>query len=88
MKIKSEIWKNLTLITQFGFSFITPTLLCLALCYWLNSSFHVGEWIYLIGFFLGLGSSFTFAYKFYLSIVKSDKKEEKKKKSLCFNEHE
>lgn len=88
MKIRSEILKNLTLITQFGFSFITPTIICIAVCWWLNSCRHVGSWIYLIGFFFGLGGSFTFAYKFYLSTVKDNKSKERKKETLCFNKHE
>lgn len=89
MKIKSEILKNLTLITQFGFSFITPTIICISVCWWLNNNCDVGCWIYLIGFFFGLGGSFTFAYKFYISTVKSSRKDEiRKKNTLCFNNHE
>ena len=48
----------------------------------------VGGWIYILGFFFGMGGSVTVAYKFYLSTVKHQKKEEKKKKQkVSFNRH-
>ncbi len=87
MKKWTEMMKNLTMLSQLGLSFITPTLMCLAICYWLNKSFQIGTWIYLIGFFFGLGSSFMVAYKLYLSIMNKEKKDERKK-TINFNEHE
>ena len=87
MKKHMEMMKNLTILTQFGLSFITPIIMCLAVCYRLNMKLHVGMWVYIIGFFLGIGSSFTVAYKLYLSVMKHEK-QEKRKKTLSFNEHE
>jgi len=87
MKKWTEIMKNLTMLSQLGISFITPTLMCLAICYRLNNSFQIGTWIYLIGFFFGLGSSFMVAYKLYLSIMNKEKKDDRKK-TINFNEHE
>ena len=83
-----EIWKNIAMLSQFGLSFITPLLLCLAGCWWLAAKAGVGGWIYILGFFFGMGGSATVAYKFYLSTVKHQKKEEKKKKQkVSFNRH-
>ena len=66
----------------------TPLLLCLAGCWWLAAKAGVGGWIYILGFFFGMGGSATVAYKFYLSTVKHQKKEEKKKKQkVSFNRH-
>ena len=58
--------KNLALLTQLGLSFITPILACLAFCWWLTTR-GLGGWIYIPGFFFGLGGSFMVAYKFYLA---------------------
>ncbi len=66
MRELTNIFKNMSLVSQFGLSLITPTLLMLGLCWWLTSSFGLGGWVYIPGFFFGLGGSFTVAYKFYL----------------------
>ena len=88
MKKGIEIWKNITMLSQFGLSFITPLLLCFAGCWWVVAKTGVGVWIYILGFFFGMGGSVTVAYKFYLSTVKHQKKEEKKKKQkVSFNRH-
>ena len=87
MKQFSEIYKNLILLTQFGLSFITPLLLCLGLCWWLSLSFGIGGWIFIPGFFFGMGGSGMVAYKLYFSVVKRQEKEQTKKK-ISFNTHE
>ena len=65
---------NITFLTQFGFSFITPLLLCLGLCGWLSSK-GVGAWVFIPGFILGFGGSAMVAYQFYLQIMSRLKKE-------------
>lgn len=86
MKQWTEVLKNLSILTQFGLSLVTPLLLCLAGCWWLNSRFEIGTWIFFIGFFFGLGGSGMVAYKLYLSIIQKNNKEKKKKK-VSFNRH-
>ena len=86
MKNWTDMIKNVTMLTQFGLSFVTPLLLCLAACWWLTAYTGVGGWIYILGFFFGLGGSFMVAYKLYLSVLSREKKEEKKKK-ISFNRH-
>lgn len=86
MKEWTNIIKHITLLTQFGLSFITPLFICLALCWWLNSAAGLGVWIYVPGFFFGMGGSGMVAYKLYLSVTKRQKKEEKKNK-VSFNRH-
>lgn len=85
MKNWTETLKNLSILTQFGLSLVTPLLICLAGCWWLNSKFQIGEWIFAVGFFFGLGGSGMVAYKLYLSIIHKNKKDKKKKAS--FNRH-
>ena len=86
LKQWSEILRNVTMLSQLGLSFITPLLLCLALCWFIISKTGVGVWVYIPGFFFGMGGSATVAYKFYLSINKQQKKKHKKD-NLYFNRH-
>lgn len=73
---------------QLGLSLITPVLICLAVCWLIVSKTGAGGWVYIPGFFFGLGGSGTVAYKFYLSINRQQKKENKKKKNkVSFNRH-
>lgn len=82
----SEIAKNFSLVAQLGLTLLMPLLMCLGLCWYITSRTSVGGWIYIIGFFFGLGGSFMSAYKFYLSEArKTEKKNEKKKYN--FNSH-
>ena len=88
MKQWSEILRNVTMLSQLGLSLITPLLLCLAVCWLIVSKTGVGGWIFIPGFFFGMGGSVTVAYKFYLSINKQQMKENKKKKNkISFNRH-
>lgn len=86
MKNWADIIKNLTLLTQFGLSFITPLLVCLGICWWLSVHMGAGSWIFIPGFFFGMGSSGMVAYKFYQSVSSREKKE-KKKTRVSFNRH-
>ena len=86
MKQWSEIMRNVTMLSQLGLSFITPLLLCLALCWFPISKTGVGGWIYITGFFFDMGGSATVPYKFYRSINRQNKKKSKSKK-IYFNRH-
>ena len=44
LKQWSEILRNVTMLSQLGLSFITPLLLCLALCWFIISKTGVGVW--------------------------------------------
>ena len=51
MRQWTDIIKNVSMLTQFGLSLLTPLLLCLGICWWLSNRFDLGGWIYLPGFF-------------------------------------
>ncbi len=85
--IFSDFMKNITMVTQFGLSLLTPTLLCLLGCWWLTAHTGIGLWIYIVGFIFGLGSSFMVAYNLYLRIMKKEDKEKKKRSGVSFNSH-
>ena len=88
MKQWSEIIRNVTMLSQLGLSLITPTVLWLAVCWPTVSRTGVGGWIFIPGFFFGLGGSGTVAYKFYLSINRQQRKEKKgRKDKVSFNRH-
>lgn len=87
MKKGADILKNITLLGQFSLSLITPLLLCLAVCWWLTTHTGVGGWIYIVGFFFGLGGSGMFAYKFYLSVIKKDETDKTGNRKISFNKH-
>lgn len=86
MKYWTDVMKNLTILTQFGLSLITPLLLCIGVCMWLSQRMGVGGWVYIPGFFFGMGGSAMVAYRLYLAVTSKQKKEEKKKK-VSFNKH-
>ncbi len=96
MKKYSDLVKSLTLLTQFGLSLITPLLLCLFISYLLCEKAGLGPWVYLAGFFFGLGGSGTFAWKFFQMTEKQEEKRElmdakdqkkKRKDTISFNDH-
>ena len=70
MKKWTGMITNLTMLTQFGLSLVTPLFLCLALCWWLCDRFSVGTWIYLLGFFFGIGGGAVTAWKFGQSVLR------------------
>lgn len=86
MKQWSDIMRNITMLSQLGLSFITPLLLCLGICWFVTSETDIGGWIYILGFFFGLGGSGTVAYKFYRSVEKQQK-HKKSQNKVYFNRH-
>ena len=82
----NEIVKQISLLGQLGLSIIMPLLICILICWYLTSRHGVGLWVYILGFFFGLGGSAMTVYKFYLSQIRDTKKEDKKK--VSFNRHE
>ena len=92
MKEWRTILKNLSLLSQLGLSLITPLLLCLFLCYLLVSRLNVGEWVYIPGFFFGMGGSVSVAWKFWKMVERDQEKDRDKKRrgenGSFFNEHQ
>ena len=84
----SQMMRHLTLLTQLGFSLVTPLMICLGLCWWLTARFSLGGWVYIPGFFFGLGGSATTAVKMYQMITAADKKDqEAPDRPVSFNRH-
>ena len=81
---------DFALIGQFGLSLVMPVIICVLICHVLVSRGVAGTWVYIPGFILGIGASAMTAYKFYLYVMKKDRKDKKKKvrrKGVYFNRH-
>ena len=95
MKQWTEIFRQLSLLTQLGISLVTPLLICLAVCYLLTSKAGAGGWIYLPGFLFGLGGGVSTALKFSRFMDKEARRDSKSnlpvrrkhEKGTSFNEH-
>ena len=87
MKNWSELIKNLTMLTQFGLSLITPLILCIGISWYPDTHTGIGGWIYIAGFFFGLGGSGMFAYKTFKKVTGKTKKKDNSK-GISFNRHE
>ena len=88
MKQWSEILKHLTMFTQLGLSLVTPILICLGICWLITHYTGAGMWVYIPGFFFGLGGSITFALNFYRTVMNREEKESRKRnRGKSFNKH-
>lgn len=85
MKSFMNFFQIMTLVTQFTVSLLTPIILCLLLCYYIQTKTGCGLWIYIPGFITGFCTAFMVAYKLYLQVLKKDKKENRQRTS--FNRH-
>ena len=79
------------MVGQLGLSLLMPLLLCLLFCLYLVTRFGAGLWIYIPGFFFGLGGSAMTAYKVYKSVTNKSRRQGKlhprSKNEVSFNQH-
>jgi len=87
-----KLVRAVTLLGQFGFTFITPPVVMGVLGWWLQSRFGLGTWIMLICLLLGLMTSFATALRFYRRVVMQMKQradaDEPGEKPVVFYRHE
>ena len=74
------------MVGQLGLSLIMPLLLCLFICWFMSSRLSVGSWVFIPGFFFGLGGSMMTAWKVYLSVTRKQEKEKEKRTGKGRNE--
>lgn len=77
--MKKQGWfsalKNLSWLTQLGFSLAVPPILCLAGAFWLAKRFSLGPWVFAVAIVLGIGTAAsTFAEFVKMFRRKNDKK--------------
>ena len=82
----------ISLLGQFGFTFITPPVIMGLLGWWLQSRFGLGTWIMLVCLLLGLMTAFASALTFYRRVIGSARKkaeaEEPAEKPVVFFNHD
>ena len=83
----SKLLTQFAMVGQLGLSLVTPLLICIFACYMLTTKLGVGGWVYIVGFFFGLGGSMMTAYKVYLEVDKKNKKKERPENEVNFNKH-
>ena len=92
MRSSMKLLKTLTLLGQFGFTFITPPVVMGLLGWWLQNRFGLGTWVMLVCLLLGLMTSFANALRFYrrvmLQMGKKAEAEEPAEKPVVFYRHD
>ncbi|SDB14890.1 MULTISPECIES: AtpZ/AtpI family protein [unclassified Butyrivibrio] len=83
----SKLMTQFAMVGQLGLSLVTPLLICIFVCYLLTTKLGVGGWVYIIGFFFGLGGSAMTAYKVYLEVDKKNEKKKRPDNEVSFNKH-
>ena len=74
-----RLLKTAVQFTQLGLSLVVPLLLCLWAAGWLQSRFHLGSWMLLIGLGLGFGAMGVTFYRFVRGILKDTNSDRNKK---------
>ncbi len=72
---KKQIFAALGSVTQLGLSVAISLLIWIGIASWVKQKFSLGNYVMLIGVFMGLGSAVTTFIKFCKEIGKGDKDE-------------
>ena len=74
-----EAFKNLSFLTQFGLSVVSPIIIYIWLASWLRDKFSLGDWIMAVGIVLGLFSAFYSGVSFFRYALRQAKKSQEEK---------
>ncbi len=77
MKKYMKILRLITMFGQLGFTLITPPVVMALLGWWLQQRFDLGTWVMLVALVIGLATSATSAYQFYLRVMGSEDRKAK-----------
>ena len=91
MKKYMNVLRLIASFGQLGFTLITPPVIMALLAWWVQRRFGLGTWVMLVAIVIGLLTSSTIAWKFYLQVTGSEKKQaeaEETKKSVVYYTHE
>lgn len=88
MKPYMKLLRDLSWLTQLGFSLVTPPLVLVWLCSWLQRRFSIGSWLSVVGLLVGIVTAVCTAYQFYASTKKRWEKEPDASHGISFREHE
>lgn len=91
MKKYMNVLRLIATFGQLGFTLITPPVVMALLGWWLQSRFDLGTWVMFVVIIIGLLTSATSAYQFYLRVTGSERKkagEEVAEKPVIYYTHE
>ena len=90
MKKYMNVLRLIASFGQLGFTLITPPVVMALLGWWLQSRFGLGTWVMLVAIVIGLFTSATSAWKFYLQVVGKEKKNQSEatERPVIFYTHE
>lgn len=77
--------RELTWLTQLGFSIVSPLALCVLGSVWLRDRFGLGTWVVIAGLLLGLGGAVSAGLSFARAAAPKTRKENP---PPAFNEHD
>ncbi len=84
-----SVLKDLTWLTQLGFSILSPLLFCILGAVWLRQRCSLGLWVVFLGLALGLGGAFSAGTAFFRYTKQQENSQHKKTANpVCFNEHD
>lgn len=84
-----SVIKDLTWLTQLGFSILSPLLFCVLGAVWLRQRCNLGLWIVFLGLALGLGGAFSAGVTFFRYTKQQNRSKHKENMPpVCFNEHD
>lgn len=88
--MSAKTLRELTWLTQLGFSIVSPLLLCVLGSAWLRERFSLGCWVVVLGLLLGLSGALSAGLTFFRHTQHLDQEDTQKKgpPSISFNEHD
>ena len=88
MKSGFSAAKCLVWLTQFGFSVVSPLLVCILGSIWLSRHFGIGKWIIAIGIIAGIGGAISGLINSLKTMERLSKSEnDEKEHPVSFNDH-
>lgn len=82
--------RELSWLTQLGFSIVSPLLICVLGSVWLRNRFTLGRWVVIVGLLLGLGGALSAGLAFFRHTRQVDQGGTHKQSPppVSFNEHD
>lgn len=80
-KNRNQVFKYLSLLTQFGLSIATPPIICIFAALFIQKKFSTGDWIVIVSLVVGLISSGCSFYDFIKKFSKKAKSGDKDDKN-------
>ncbi len=62
-------------ISQLAITLLTPCFLMIFICLWIKNRFNFGDWVVLVGIFLGLGSGISSVWIYLKRSIKEAEEE-------------